>query len=281
MARAELLLGRLDHDAALAPEFARLHLTALLQAARRIGVNPFHRTTADPHTACEAEATGEEREIGGRTATVRSASQRSGRSCAREPSDRGRWAARRGATFRPGARGASRLPRTAWRPGARRPPRRLPRRRTGAPRGSAAAARSPGSTGWYRRPCRRRAPAPRHAGPQPGVACAGPAPAVVRQSGRQAPRVRGGPSHDQRCRRGGLAGRARRAGARVPRRRLGPCAQGVAAGRRDRHPPAGVTDQARSGRARPAHAALGAHDGLVPGAEDGPAPAAADGGHPP
>jgi signal transduction histidine kinase len=36
MARAELLLGRLDHDEALAPEFARLHLTALLQAARRM-----------------------------------------------------------------------------------------------------------------------------------------------------------------------------------------------------------------------------------------------------
>src|ERR671932_628516 len=36
MARAELLLGRLDHDDALAPEFARLHLTALLQAARRM-----------------------------------------------------------------------------------------------------------------------------------------------------------------------------------------------------------------------------------------------------
>ena len=36
MARAELLLGRLDHDEALAPEFARLHLTALLQAAQRM-----------------------------------------------------------------------------------------------------------------------------------------------------------------------------------------------------------------------------------------------------
>jgi signal transduction histidine kinase len=36
MARAQLLLGRLDHDDALAPEFARLHLTALLQATRRM-----------------------------------------------------------------------------------------------------------------------------------------------------------------------------------------------------------------------------------------------------
>src|SRR5919201_6690431 len=36
MARAELLLGRLDHDDALAPAFARLHLTALLQATRRM-----------------------------------------------------------------------------------------------------------------------------------------------------------------------------------------------------------------------------------------------------
>jgi len=36
MGHAELLLGRLDHDEALAPEFARLHLTALLQAARRM-----------------------------------------------------------------------------------------------------------------------------------------------------------------------------------------------------------------------------------------------------
>src|ERR687886_578773 len=36
MARAEWLLGRLDHDDALAPEFARLHLTALLQATRRM-----------------------------------------------------------------------------------------------------------------------------------------------------------------------------------------------------------------------------------------------------
>jgi signal transduction histidine kinase len=36
MARAQLLLGRLDHEDALAPEFARLHLTALLQATRRM-----------------------------------------------------------------------------------------------------------------------------------------------------------------------------------------------------------------------------------------------------
>jgi signal transduction histidine kinase len=36
MARAELLLGRLDHDDALAPEFARLHLTALFQATQRM-----------------------------------------------------------------------------------------------------------------------------------------------------------------------------------------------------------------------------------------------------
>src|ERR687886_1384646 len=36
MGHAELLRGRLDHDEALAPEFARLHLTALLLAARRM-----------------------------------------------------------------------------------------------------------------------------------------------------------------------------------------------------------------------------------------------------
>jgi signal transduction histidine kinase len=36
MARTALLLGRLDHDDALAPAFARLHLTALLHAARRM-----------------------------------------------------------------------------------------------------------------------------------------------------------------------------------------------------------------------------------------------------
>src|ERR671931_646045 len=36
MGHTDLLLGRLDHDEALAPEFARLHLTALLQATRRM-----------------------------------------------------------------------------------------------------------------------------------------------------------------------------------------------------------------------------------------------------
>src|ERR671935_3266192 len=35
MGHTDFLLGRLDHDEALAPEFARLHLTALLQATRR------------------------------------------------------------------------------------------------------------------------------------------------------------------------------------------------------------------------------------------------------
>jgi signal transduction histidine kinase len=36
MGHAELLLGRLDHDEGLAPEFARLHLAALLQATQRM-----------------------------------------------------------------------------------------------------------------------------------------------------------------------------------------------------------------------------------------------------